>query len=163
MDQCIVFHQHHRFTLSLKKNINWSPQTKGLHFFLWGQNKHFKVFLFSAGKDLVEKHEASVLLIPGITVTRRRDRHHWQPCLRQGGWNLMILDVPSKPSQSMILWFNQSQKHICFPLDLEGVQIQNCDPEINVLQELFYFENSLLAIFISFLSSILKQYDSYSK
>mgnify|MGYP001853466558 CR=1 FL=1 len=28
----------------------------------------------------------------------------WWPCLRQGGWSLMILEVPSNPSHSMILW-----------------------------------------------------------
>ena len=27
----------------------------------------------------------------------------WLPCLGQGGWNLMILEVPSNPSHSMIL------------------------------------------------------------
>ena len=29
----------------------------------------------------------------------------WQPLLWQGGWNLMILEVPSNLSHSMILWF----------------------------------------------------------
>jgi len=28
----------------------------------------------------------------------------WQPWLQQGGWNLVILGVPSNPSHSMILW-----------------------------------------------------------
>ena len=28
----------------------------------------------------------------------------WWPCLWQGGWSLMILEVPSNPSHSMILW-----------------------------------------------------------
>ena len=32
----------------------------------------------------------------------------WQPCLRQGGWSLMVLEVPSNPSRSMILWFFDS-------------------------------------------------------
>jgi len=29
----------------------------------------------------------------------------WWPYLWQGGWNLMVLGVPSNPSHSMILWF----------------------------------------------------------
>jgi len=28
----------------------------------------------------------------------------WWPCMRQRGWSLMILEVPSNPSHSMILW-----------------------------------------------------------
>lgn len=28
----------------------------------------------------------------------------WQPCLWQGGWNLMILEVSPNPSHSLILW-----------------------------------------------------------
>ena len=28
----------------------------------------------------------------------------WWPCLPQAGWSLMILEVPSNPSHSMILW-----------------------------------------------------------
>ena len=27
----------------------------------------------------------------------------WQPCVDQGCWNLMIVEVPSNPSHSMIL------------------------------------------------------------
>lgn len=27
----------------------------------------------------------------------------WWPCMHQGGWSLMILEVPSNPSHSMIL------------------------------------------------------------
>ena len=30
----------------------------------------------------------------------------WWPCLWQGGWNLMILGVPSNPSHWVILWFD---------------------------------------------------------
>ena len=29
----------------------------------------------------------------------------WWPCLQQAGWSVMILEVPSNPRQSMILWF----------------------------------------------------------
>jgi len=29
----------------------------------------------------------------------------WWPCLWQGGWNLVILGVPSNPSHSVIQWF----------------------------------------------------------
>ena len=32
----------------------------------------------------------------------------WWPCLWQGGWSLMILQVPSNPSHSMILRFYES-------------------------------------------------------
>jgi len=35
----------------------------------------------------------------------------WQPCLQLRGWNLMILEVPSKPKpfcDSVILWFYHS-------------------------------------------------------
>ena len=28
----------------------------------------------------------------------------WQPCLQQGCWNMMILEVPSNASRSVILW-----------------------------------------------------------
>ena len=29
----------------------------------------------------------------------------WWPCMWQGGWSLRILEVPSNPNHSMILWF----------------------------------------------------------
>jgi len=31
----------------------------------------------------------------------------WQPYLWQGGWNLVILEVPSNTRHSMILWFHE--------------------------------------------------------
>jgi len=37
---------------------------------------------------------------PGLT---RASSGGWWPCLWQGGWNLMILAVPSNPSQTMVL------------------------------------------------------------
>ena len=56
----------------------------------------------------------------------------WWPCLCQGGWNLMILRVPSNPNHSMILWFydpvtrnfsNSYPQPNCFfcPWDLSNV------------------------------------------
>jgi len=34
----------------------------------------------------------------------------WQPCLWWGGWSFMILEVPSNPSHSVVLWFSQRMK-----------------------------------------------------
>ena len=34
----------------------------------------------------------------------------WHPCLRQRGWSSMILEVPSSPSHSMILWILLREK-----------------------------------------------------
>ena len=36
----------------------------------------------------------------------------WWPCLRQGGWSLMILEVPSNPGHFMILRFDVSNQKI---------------------------------------------------
>ena len=38
-----------------------------------------------------------------------------QPCLQQGGWNYMDLEVPSNPSLSMMLWFCGSPSAPSFP------------------------------------------------
>ena len=35
---------------------------------------------------------------------------HWKPRLWQGGWNLMILEVPSIPRHSIILWLCYLEK-----------------------------------------------------
>ena len=46
------------------------------------------------------------------TTISFRDFFCW-PCLRQGGWSLMILEIPSNPSHSMILWHCASWKSQC--------------------------------------------------
>jgi len=42
----------------------------------------------------------------------------WQPCLWQGDWNLMILEVPSNPSHSMILLFYEYCKSAHYQVKL---------------------------------------------
>jgi len=42
----------------------------------------------------------------------------WQPFLKQAGWNLMILEGPSKPNHSMILWFYGSMMILWFIVNL---------------------------------------------
>ena len=40
----------------------------------------------------------------------------WQPCTQQRVWSLMILEVPSNPSHSKILWFSSF-------LDVRAIQV----------------------------------------
>jgi len=59
----------------------------------------------------------------------------WWPCLRQGGWCFMILEVPSNPSHSMNLWTeSQTWEDFGF-LGVSSSQICTAEPWLSTKVE----------------------------
>ena len=55
----------------------------------------------------------------------------WQSCMWQRGWSLMILEVPSNPSYSMVLWFynfyyGKNQKYLLKTLNAPTPETDLC-------------------------------------
>ena len=72
-------------------------------------------------------------MAPWAAWSSIKQRGLW-PCLRQGGWSFMILEVPSNPSHSvMILWPALALCSHCFSRNSKGFWPQNCEALTSVM------------------------------